>query len=160
LKSLKPLYSLAFKDFAAKPLKCLPGKAFKDFRAYYPTTLLHQGQAETALDIWEQAQRLYEQAGDRSGALGSQINQTQALQSLGFYQQARQRLEDLNQELAALPDSDLKISGLRSLGTALQVIGDVRSSYEVLEQSLAIARRMGATNELSSALLNIRLVAE
>jgi hypothetical protein len=31
---------MAFKDFAVKPLKCLPGKAFKDFRAYYPTTLM------------------------------------------------------------------------------------------------------------------------
>jgi choline dehydrogenase-like flavoprotein len=41
LKSLKPLYSLAFKDFAAKPLKCLLGEAFKDFQAYYPTTLFY-----------------------------------------------------------------------------------------------------------------------
>ncbi|MFE4108623.1 CHAT domain-containing protein [Almyronema epifaneia] len=123
--------------------------------------LLHQGQAETALETWQQAQALYEQAGDEWGALGSQINQTQALQVLGFYQQARKRLEDLNQQLATMPDSDLKISGLRSLGRALQVIGDIRSSYDVLEQSLAIAKQLGATNELSSTLLNIgKLAAE
>lgn len=38
---LKPLCSLSFKDFCAKSLKSLSGKAFKDFQAYYTTTLIH-----------------------------------------------------------------------------------------------------------------------
>jgi len=34
--------------------------------------------------LWQQAQKFYEQAGDKMGSLGSQINQAQALQTLGF----------------------------------------------------------------------------
>jgi tetratricopeptide (TPR) repeat protein len=40
---------------------------------------LRTGQAETAIENWQQAQKYYEQAGDRIGSLGSQINQAQAL---------------------------------------------------------------------------------
>jgi CHAT domain-containing protein len=123
--------------------------------------LLHTGHPETALETWEQAQNYYEQADDSSGALGSQINQAQALQSLGFYRRARQLLEDINQQLATMPDSELKVSGLRSLGTALQVIGDLQASYDALKQSLDIAKQIGATQELSSNLVNIgRLAAD
>lgn len=51
---------------------------------------LHTGKAETALESWQQAQKFYEQAGDKMGSLGSQINQAQALQSLGFYRRSKQ----------------------------------------------------------------------
>jgi tetratricopeptide (TPR) repeat protein len=50
---------------------------------------LHTGQAETAIATWQQTQKYYEQAGDTTGSLGSQINQAQALQSLGFYSTRR-----------------------------------------------------------------------
>ncbi|MGB3298636.1 MAG: hypothetical protein WBA76_10235, partial [Phormidesmis sp.] len=39
------------------------------------------GQAEAALELWQQAESFYHQAKDDSGVLGAQINQAQALQS-------------------------------------------------------------------------------
>lgn len=116
---------------------------------------LNTGQAELALDTWQQAQTYYDQAGDTSGSLGSQINQAQALQSLGFYRRSKQQLESLAQQLEAMPDSDMKVSGLRSLGLSLQMIGDTVGSQQVLEQSLAIAQDIGATAQLSSIWLNL-----
>ncbi|MEH1925181.1 CHAT domain-containing protein [Nostoc sp.] len=116
---------------------------------------LHNGKAETALENWQQAQKYYEQAGDKMGSLGSQINQAQALQSLGFYRRSKQQLEDLNQKLKAMPDSEIKVSGLRSLGLALQIIGDSSKSQQVLEEGLAIARKIETTPQLSSILLSL-----
>lgn len=114
----------------------------------------HNGKAETAFASWQQAQKYYEQAGDTVGSLGSQINQAQALQSLGFYRRSKQQLEELTQKLAAMPDSEVKVGGLRSLGLALHAIGD-RKSQQVLEQSLAIANKIAAKTQLSSILSSL-----
>ncbi|NJM23251.1 MAG: CHAT domain-containing protein [Richelia sp. SM1_7_0] len=115
---------------------------------------LGTGQAETAIKNWQQAQRYYEQAGDTIGSLGSQINQAQALQSLGFYRRSKQQLETLTQKLAVMPDSEVKVSGLRSLGLALHAIGDDKSQ-QVLEQSLATANKIAAKTQLSSILSSL-----
>ena len=117
--------------------------------------LLQTGKAEAALETWQQSQKYYEKAGDTLGSLGSQINQAQALQSLGFYRRARQQLEALNQKLEGLPDSEVKVSGLRSLGSALQTIGNSEQGQTVLQASLTLARKLGLTSEVSSALLNL-----
>lgn len=114
----------------------------------------HNGKAEIALENWQQAQKYYEQAGDKMGSLGSQINQAQAFQSLGFYRRSKEQLETLTQKLRAMPDSEIKVSGLRSLGLTLQMIGDGKSK-EVLEESLAIARKTQTTTQLSSILLSL-----
>lgn len=115
---------------------------------------LSSGKAETALMTWQQAQKFYEQAGDITGSIGVQINQTQALQSLGFSRRSQQQLQGLTSKLATMPDSEVKVSSLRSLGLALQMIGD-RKSQEVLEQSLAIAQKIDAKPQLSSILLSL-----
>ena len=117
--------------------------------------LLHTGKSETALDTWQQAQKYYEQAGDQPGSLGSQINQAQALQNLGFYRRSRQQLQALTQKLTAQPDSEIKVSGLRALGTALQTMGDTNQSQEVLELSAIIARKINATQDLHAILLSL-----
>lgn len=116
---------------------------------------LHLGQAEAALSHWQQAQKYYQQAGDMLGSIGSQINQAQALQSLGFYHRAKQQLESLTQTLTALPDSDVKISGLRSLGLTLQTVGDIAKSRQVLSQGWEIAQKLDAKPQFSSLLLGL-----
>ncbi|MEA5513408.1 CHAT domain-containing protein [Nodularia sp. UHCC 0506] len=119
---------------------------------------LRIGQSETALDTWQQAQKYYEQAGDNIGSFGSQINQAQALQSLGFYRRSKQQLQMLTQQLQAMPDSEVKVSGLRSLGLALHAIGDSQSQ-QVLEESLATANKITANTQLSSILSSLGKVA-
>jgi CHAT domain-containing protein len=115
---------------------------------------LHQGQAETALARWQQAQTYYEQANDQQGSLGSQINQAQALQQLGFYRRARQQLEAINQQLTPLPNSEMKVAGLRSLGLALQTMGDPMSG-EILESSLKVAQALGDRTAVSPVMLSL-----
>ncbi|BDA70103.1 hypothetical protein CAL7716_042690 [Calothrix sp. PCC 7716] len=115
---------------------------------------LRTGRAETAIENWQQAQKYYELSGDTIGSLGSQINQAQALQSLGFYRRSKQQLETLTQKLAVMPDSEVKVSGLRSLGLALRAIGDSKSQ-QVLEQSLASANKIAAKTQLSSILSSL-----
>ncbi|MEH2389824.1 MAG: CHAT domain-containing protein [Nostoc sp.] len=116
---------------------------------------LQTGKAETALESWQQAEKFYEQAGDKMGSLGSQINQAQALQTLGFYRRSKQQLEVLTEKLQGMPDNEIKVSGLRSLGLALHEIGDSSKSQQVLEQSLAIAQKIAAKPQLSSILISL-----
>jgi len=119
---------------------------------------LRTGQAEIAIATWEQAEKYYTQAGDKIGSLGSQINEAQALQSLGFYRRSKQQLEDITQKLVRMPDSEVKVIGLRSLGLALHAINDDKSR-EILAQSLATATKIGAKSQLSSILSSLGKIA-
>lgn len=116
---------------------------------------LAMGQTEAAFNTWKQAEDAYRKAGDETGMLGSQINQAQALQTLGLYRRAKSILEQVNEKLQAKPDSPLKATGLRSLGVALQVVGDLQKSQEVLEQSLAISQHLDSSLDTSAILFSL-----
>ena len=113
---------------------------------------LHTVKANAALESWKQAQKYYEQAKDNVGSLGSQINQAQALQSMGFYRRSKKQLEAINKNLKKMPDSEIKVSGLRSLGVTLQSMGISKDSQEVLIQSYKTAEKINADNQVSSIL--------
>ncbi|NEO88537.1 MAG: CHAT domain-containing protein [Spirulina sp. SIO3F2] len=115
------------------------------------TLAFNQSQFQAAHDIWQQAQTYYTTAGDELGAWGARINQAQALKELGFYRRANAELLTINKALAATPDSDVKVIGLRTLGSALQAIGNVYIAYDAYAQSLAIAQKLGLKT-LSSSL--------
>jgi CHAT domain-containing protein len=110
---------------------------------------LAAGQADLALKSWKQAYSLYSQAQDPAGMIGSQINQAQALQSLGFYRQSLMLLRSINSTLQQQPNSSLKAQGLLSLGNGLRGLrqlekknekpGTPVGAKEVLKQALSIA---------------------
>ncbi|MGD1858120.1 MAG: CHAT domain-containing protein [Leptolyngbyaceae cyanobacterium] len=108
---------------------------------------LASGNPEAALNSWQQAEALYDEADDVRGTLGARLNQAQALQSLGLYRQARTRLEDINKQLQSRPDSLLKAKALQSLGVTLQRVGAFSESLEVLEQSLSMTEQLGADTD-------------
>ncbi|MEQ8958144.1 MAG: CHAT domain-containing protein [Coleofasciculus sp. C2-GNP5-27] len=114
-----------------------------------------QGQMEAALDTWKQAEQAYQEAGDQTGVVGSQINQAQVLQALGLYRRSQITLERVKTQLQTQPDSLLKAAGLRSLGVALQVVGNLEESQQVLQQSLAITQRFDAVAEQSATLFSL-----
>ncbi|OAB62460.1 hypothetical protein AY599_21770 [Leptolyngbya valderiana BDU 20041] len=114
---------------------------------------LNLGRAEAALNSWEQAGRWYARAGDELGRLGAEIDRAQALQVLGLYRRSQLLLDEANADLATLPDSAVKATGLLSLGNALYVLGDRHEARRVLEDSLAIARRLDETFDFSPILL-------
>ncbi|MBV6624369.1 MAG: CHAT domain-containing protein [Rivularia sp. (in: Bacteria)] len=113
---------------------------------------LHTGKANAALESWKQAQKYYEQAKDNVGSLGTQINQAQALQNMGFYRRSRKQLEAINKKLKDMPDSQIKVSALRSLGVTLQSMGISKESQDVLIQGYKIAKKIKADNQVSSIL--------
>lgn len=120
---------------------------------------LAMGQAAAALNTWKEAESIYANVGDEVGKLGSQINQAQALQTLGLYRRAQKTLEQVNQQLQAQPDSLLKATGLRGLGITLQVVGDLLQSQKVLEQSLAITQRLDVTPDISANIFSLANIA-
>ncbi len=116
---------------------------------------LTMGKIEAAIESWQQAAEIYQQAGDEIGILGSQINHAQALQSLGLYRRSQKLLEQIALKLQQQPDSRLKIAGLRSLGIALQVTGNLDDARELLEQSLAISQKLNLPEESSTTLFSL-----
>jgi CHAT domain-containing protein len=113
------------------------------------------GQAEQAIATWQQATATYTKAGDRAGITGSLINQAQALQVLGLYRRALMTLGQVNQQLQDQPASALKVSGLRSLGNALQVAGALNQSQQVLHKGLALAQQLQLSPDISDILLSL-----
>jgi CHAT domain-containing protein len=117
------------------------------------------GQAETALKTWENAESLYDRIGYNLGKLGTQINQAQAMESLGLYRRSCATIlqgfgiedltcEDIQDEptldrvLTAIenqPES-LQGAGLRILGNTFRLTGKLSQSRTVLERSLVLAK--------------------
>jgi CHAT domain-containing protein len=113
-------------------------------------SLLSVGKAELALESWQKANKLYTQLQDTEGMIGTEINQAQALQSLGFYRQALINLQKVRLDLQKQPNSALKVRGLLSLGNSLRALRRLKKvtgssdpgSLEVLEESLSIAKTL------------------
>ncbi|MEM7712829.1 MAG: CHAT domain-containing protein [Cyanobacteria bacterium P01_A01_bin.68] len=103
---------------------------------------IKMGQARAALEAWQEAEQVYDKLRDKSGIIGTQINQAQALQAMGFYRRSQKLLESINQTLLPEPDSQLKVQSLQGLGVALQLVGDLSESEKVLKQSLAMSEKL------------------
>ena len=116
---------------------------------------LAMGETDAALETWQSAEETYEIAGDELGKLGAQINQAQALQALGLYRLSSSQLERALAQLQSQPDSLVKATGLRSLGVALQAIGNLQRSSEVLQQSLLISQKLGSDSSTGAALYDL-----
>ena len=116
---------------------------------------LATGEAEAALETWQQAASHYKKAQDEMGVIGSQINQAQALQTLGLYRRSQKLLEEVAQELEQQSDPILKALGFRSLGTTLQTIGNLERSQEILQKSLDLTQELNLPEETSATLLSL-----
>jgi CHAT domain-containing protein len=112
---------------------------------------LSLGQAEAALNTWQQAANNYTKVGDQQGELKSRINQAQALQTLGFYSRALKTLTQVDQALEKQPDSLLKATALRSFGDILQLVGRSKEAEEKLTKSLEISQTLKSSNDIASA---------
>jgi CHAT domain-containing protein len=116
---------------------------------------LSQGEAEKALNTWEETTEIYKTIGNQTGVNRSLLNQTQALRVLGLYSRARKILEQVNNNIAQQPDSKFKVTTLLNLGETLRVVGDLEKSEEVLQKSLIIAEKLQANKEINLTLLSL-----
>ncbi|MBG1261361.1 CHAT domain-containing protein [Nostoc commune] len=116
---------------------------------------LARGQAQAALQSWQQAANIYIQIGEQDKLIGDRIRSAQALQVLGLHPQAKKILTEVQQNLEKQQDSPLKAIGLRSLGNVLRVIGDLNGSQQVLKHSLRVALSLRVNQEIAEALLGL-----
>ncbi len=116
---------------------------------------LAQGQTEAALFTWQKAADIYQQIGDKATLTRNRINSAQAMQALGLYRQAEKTLITVEQTLTSLPNSSLKVTGLRGLGNVLRVVGDLNRSKTVLERSLTVAKQVQSPIAMGDTLLSL-----
>lgn len=119
------------------------------------SVLLSQGKTQQALDAWVSAGKIYEKLDDNAGYIRSLINQSQALKALGLYPRAKATLEQVNQSLQKKPPSLLKAATLLNFGDTLRLLGDLQTSQQVLQQSLAIAEKFDSQSDIALALLSL-----
>lgn len=112
------------------------------------------GKSEKALDSFERSEKYYHQSNSSTGVLRSQVNQAQALQTLGFYRRGEKLLSQLvlNRELES--DLKLKIVALRKLGRMRRLLGDFDGAEIVLQQSLTLSRKRSGS-DVAETLLNL-----
>jgi CHAT domain-containing protein len=116
---------------------------------------LAMGKTEAAYESWQQAEAVYQDVKDEVGILGSQINQAQALQSLGLYRRSEKLLEQIEEKINQQTDARLQATGLRNLGNTLQIVGNLNRSQVVLQKSLAIAQKLNLPEEVSATLFSL-----
>jgi len=114
-----------------------------------------KGQWSEAIETWKRASATYEQAGNKTGVIGSLINHAQALQALGLSSQAEAELLQVEQILQQQSDPELKVTGLQNLGQALRRVGNLSKSQAVLQKSLEVAKEFQLSKALGSALLEL-----
>lgn len=112
-----------------------------------------RGQTEAALATWTRTEQLYTQIGDDAGVARSQLARCHALRVLGFYRRAQTVLENLQVSLTGKPDTALKVTTLRSLGSALEQSGDLTRADLILGQSLTIAKKLNLADEIKATQL-------
>ncbi|MDZ8066890.1 MAG: CHAT domain-containing protein [Nostoc sp. DedQUE08] len=129
---------------------------------------LDQGQASDAFASWQLAANAFQQAGDRVGVLRSQINQSQALVTLGLYKRANNLLGSLYEKLPSA-EEPLQLAILLNYGESLGLIGRLQAdqsakpqtsqqsqnSAAVLEEGLKLAQKLQSPVDITKAQISL-----
>jgi CHAT domain-containing protein/tetratricopeptide (TPR) repeat protein len=116
---------------------------------------LSTGQAEQALETWQNATQIYREIDDTTGVTQAQINQIQALQTLGLYDRAAKTVVAIDKNLASEPDTLLKAKALQSLGNVLLQVGEIERAESVFKNSLSIAEKFQSRETIVDILLSL-----
>lgn len=129
------------------------------------------GEAESALDSWQEATEIYRQIENQDGIAKSQINQAQVMQNLGLYPKACQKITKAlaldvqncqmniaeSQQFQATENksvaTSIQVKGLVSLGNILRVMGENERSQAVL----LTAEKLGISQKLNLASVYLAL---
>lgn len=117
---------------------------------------LAQGDAQTALQTWKRTAAMQRQLGNLNGEIQSQVRQAEALQAMGLHSRAYQEiLLPLRDRLQQPPDSSPKATGLRSVGEAIAIVGNLTTAQEVTQESLAMAQRLKSQPDTAASQLTL-----
>ncbi|MEH2421684.1 MAG: CHAT domain-containing protein [Nostoc sp.] len=128
---------------------------------------LDQGQASDAFTSWQLAANAFQQAGDQADVVRSQINQSQALVTLGLYKRANNLLGSLYEKLP--PEEPLQLAILLNYGETLRLVGYLQAdqlaqpqtsqpsqnSAAILQQGLELARKLKASVDITKAQISL-----
>ena len=114
---------------------------------------LKKGEVEAAIATWQKAAIHYQRVGDELGFIRTLINQASAFRNLGLYRRAVKTLTQVEASLTKQPNSTIKAAGLRSYGDILRLVGQIKRSQQVLEQSLAVAADLKSPSQEVKTLL-------
>ncbi|MFP4006868.1 MAG: CHAT domain-containing protein, partial [Spirulinaceae cyanobacterium] len=102
-----------------------------------------RGQADRAVETWQEAQEFYRRGGYAEGVIGTQLNQAQALQTLGLSVDANRLLRGVEAQVAGQNDSPLKAQTYLSLGGTMRSLGELEEAQKVLQSGLTVAESLG-----------------
>lgn len=118
--------------------------------------LLAQGRADAAFTTWEKAAQRYQQIGDRTNHIRTQLRQARALQALGFHRRAiHDILEPLRASLESAESTPEKALGLQELSEAYQTAESLEKARQTAAEALAIAQESQSSAAISSASLRM-----
>ena len=119
--------------------------------------LYAQGQIQTALDYWVQAEAAYAEADEIERQLGTLLNQAQAQQDLGSFLLAQRRLQTAETWLSdrVSPADPLQVLGRVRLGRSLHHLGNLDASQQILREALALAQQHHHSQFVSTILLSL-----
>ncbi|WP_414544792.1 CHAT domain-containing protein [Nostoc sp. CCY0012] len=136
--------------------------------------LLNQGHASEAVEIWDQALKIYQQLRYEEGITGTLINKSLGLQYLGLYPRACNTLLQalkldrdasvcatslepstdpvstirlLTKTINEQKSTQVYLLGLRNLGDVLRLLGKPDTSYAILNKTYEIANRLPLKSE-------------
>ena len=116
---------------------------------------LSLGQAQNALEIWQQATSIYREQNNIVGFTQGKIYQAYALQALGLYSQSIKTLTEINNQLKKDPDTLIKAQALLNIGNVLNRVGRYKPARTALESSLAIAKKLENKAVIADILLSL-----
>jgi CHAT domain-containing protein len=130
-----------------------------------------QGRASEAFTSWQQAANAFQQASDRAGVIRSQINQSQALVTLGLFKRANNLLGELYQKRYEKPllEAPLQLAILLNYGETLRLVGQLTdappnsqstekqtpNSIAVLLAGLELAQTLNAPADITAAQMSL-----
>ncbi len=118
------------------------------------------GQSREALNSWTLAEIAYGKVSDELGLMRSQLNQIQALRSLGFYRRALNQMEQLEPRFLNLPETPFRVAALTQAGELLRLAGDTNQAQAYLEEAIELGDRLGQASETAQALMNLGALAQ
>ncbi|NJK70412.1 MAG: tetratricopeptide repeat protein [Microcoleus sp. SU_5_3] len=98
------------------------------------------GKTEEALSLWQKAYTKFDEVGDESGKIRTNIHQSLALQELGFYLEAFKILE-ASIKSKQIQSEPLKATAYRVLGNVLRVVGYTEDDRKELKNYLPFLKQ-------------------
>lgn len=114
---------------------------------------LSLGEAQNALESWQQATSLYEAQANITGLTQGKIYQASALQALGLYSQSLKTLTETNNQLKNTPDTLIKAQALLNIGNVLNRVGKYQPANDTLKLALVTAEKLSDQPTMADILL-------